>query len=108
MNAFGDRRENPRFDITGKCLVSLEVTAESRVRDISTIGALLDLPAGPLWASLRTITLTIRDASILGIVRRQMPVPADPDRQLVGVEFIQMSAAALVALQLLLREAAAE
>ena len=109
MEGFGDRRQDLRFDITGTFWVSLYQTSESRLRNISTAGALVEVPAGPPWSSLRTMALSLRAGGvpIIGVVMHQSPEPSTPGRQLVGLEFIQMSPAALAELQAFVADSAA-
>ena len=109
MESFGDRRHHPRFDITGTFWVALHLSGDSRLRNISTTGALVEVPAGQPWSSVRSMLLTLPTGrvTIIGIVKRQAQTASDPDRQLLGLEFIQMSPAARAELQLYLGDAAA-
>ena len=100
-DGLGARRDHLRFEIKGQFWVSLDVRADITLRDITMQGALVETPNGRTWSALRTVTIKLRDdgPAVTGIVKHVSPAASDPTRQLVGLEFVHISPAALAELE---------
>jgi len=94
----GDRRAQVRYDISGQLWGALTVHAPIVLKNIAPGGALLEVRASAGLKSLRTGQIVLReDGPELNVVVRHInPASSIPgeDRYLVGVEFVNLSAAA--------------
>jgi hypothetical protein len=94
----GDRRGQQRFDVSGQLWGALNVHTTVVLKDIATGGAMLEASLATGLKSLRTGQLTLRDRGpeVNVVIRHMVPVAADAgeDRLRIGVEFVNLSAAA--------------
>lgn len=104
----GDRREYLRFEVSGQLWGSLDRCEHVMLRNISIAGALIEATLPTALKSIRAAQVALRDGGLLlnAVVRHLSPVPAtaDPDRVLVGLEFVHVSPSARGELDRLVRE----
>jgi len=107
-NRLGDRREHLRYDVSGQLWGSLDLSERVVLRNIAPGGALIEARLTPGMRSVRAaqILLHERGPQMNVIVRHMSPLSAAPDedRYLVGVEFVNLSAAAQVELDQFVRD----
>jgi hypothetical protein len=104
----GDRREFLRFDVSGQLWGALDRCEQVMLRNISVAGALIEATLPSSLKSIRAAQMSVLDSGshLNAVVRHISPVPGapEPDRFLVGLEFVHMSPAARVELDRLVRD----
>lgn len=96
MHALGDRREYERFDVKGQFWASLNVRDSVVLRNIATGGALVEANVGCGVLAVRIGELYLSDEGpcLTVVVRHTERMdPPDTQRYLVGLEFVNMTAA---------------
>jgi hypothetical protein len=104
----GDRREYLRFDVSGQLWGSFERAEHVLLKNISNAGALIEATLPTALKSIRAAQVLLRDGAVQlnAVVRHLSPVPdaTRPDRVLVGLEFVHVSASAQDELDRIVRE----
>jgi len=107
-NRLGDRREHLRFDISGQLWASLDFGERVIVRNMTAGGMLVEASLLSAFKPIRAAQLAFeeRTSPITVIVRHVSPVPEapQPDRFLVGLEFVNLSPSQQVDLERLVSE----
>jgi hypothetical protein len=95
LRAPGDRRARVRFEVFGAFWGTFDAGDAVRVRDITPQGALIEAHQPLAVESIQSVCLTLdgQPAVADARVRHLRPAYNQPDRYLVGVEFLTASTA---------------
>jgi len=103
IRRMGDRREDARFDVTGRLWASFERQTPAILRNIAVSGAMIEAALTAPMRQLRTARLLLTDdGPELTVAIRYVRPLADrngDDWCLIGVEFINLSRSDLTALE---------
>jgi hypothetical protein len=104
MKPLGDRRAAVRLEIVGSLWGSVHLTQTARVVNISPGGALVMSPVAMAAQSMAPVKVTVdgQQVTIDARVRHMKQIPASPDapaHYLIGLEFSEMPASLVVALE---------
>jgi hypothetical protein len=94
----GDRREHLRFEVAGQFWASIDFGEDALLRNIATGGVLVETSLSCLSRGTRAAQIAFdeRGPELNAIVRHVSPATGSPDgglRYLVGLEFVNVSAA---------------
>jgi len=111
-SSFGDRREHPRFDITGRLWASVEFVERVVVRNIALGGALVESQWLGAQDSIRAVQVVLREGGpeMNAITRHVSRIAGQhgEDRYLIGLEFTHLSPTASESLERFISEWAHE
>lgn len=104
--SLGDRRRDVRYDIHGDLLATFDSTQQLQIANIGLGGALVYAPAPMPLQSVHTARLVLgADESDVRFCVRHVGHPEGPDRVfMVGVEFLELSRAALYGIERMLAQ----
>ena len=104
MRAAGDRRSQVRFEVFGAFWGSYDAGDAVRVHDLTQQGALIETAQALAVESIQSVCLMLdgHPAVADARVRHLRPLPGQPNRFLVGVEFLTVSTAFSEAVERLL------
>ena len=93
MRAPGDRRASVRFEVVGAFWGTFAVSEAVRVHNLTPQGALIEAHQPMAIESIQSVGLMFdgQPAVTKARVRHVRVVPGQPDRYLVGVEFLSAS-----------------
>lgn len=102
----GDRRRDVRYDIHGDLLATFDSTQQLQIANIGVGGALVYAPSPLPLQSVHTARLVMgTDESDVRFRVRHVGPAGDADRvYVVGVEFLELSRAALFGIERLLAQ----
>ena len=104
MRAAGDRRAQVRFEVFGAFWGSYDAGDAVRVHDLTQQGALIETHQALAVESIQSVCLMLDGQPAVADVRVRhlRPLPDQPNRFLVGVEFLSVSTAFAEAVERLL------
>ena len=106
--SFGDRRRHPRYDIHGDLLATFDSSQTLRIANIGFGGALVSAPAPLPLQSVHTARLIIGsdESEVRFRVSHVSPVDGSGRAYVLGVEFLELSRAAMTGIELMMARAA--
>lgn len=94
MRAPGDRRKQIRFEVFGAFWGTFDAGDAVRVRDLTPQGALIEAHQPLAVESIQSVCLTLDGQPAIADARvRHLRPAVEPDRYLVGVEFLTTTTA---------------